>query len=118
MRRGAVLQSSFVLVGVLLIAAVAYWHSMQVSRLFDSAMHRDIQQFSETLIQSQIPKVQAETLTSILNEVNHNTLSYVSSEATSLIGTIAFTGILVTSAVLGLAGRIANRVAPTGAEES
>ena len=45
-------------------------------------------------------------MTSILNQVHHNTLSYVSSQTDSLIGTIAFTGILVMAAVLGLAGRV------------
>jgi len=39
---------------------------------------------------------------------DHNTLSYVSSQTDSLIGTIAFTGILVMAAVLGLAGRSTN----------
>jgi hypothetical protein len=108
MRKSAVLQSLAVLVGVLLMMAIAYWHSIQVSRRFDDAMHRDIQQFSETLAHSQIPKAQGRAVASILTQVHHNTLSYVSSQTDSLIGTIAFTGILVMAAVLGLAGRFTN----------
>ncbi|MGC1422748.1 MAG: hypothetical protein WA815_10410 [Terracidiphilus sp.] len=52
---------------------------MQVSRLFDEAMHRDIQQFSNTLAQSGATKEQAQAMVSVLNDVNHHTLSYVSS---------------------------------------
>ena len=107
MRKSTLLQSLVVMAGVLLIMGVAYWHSMQVSQLYDSAMHRDIQQFSETLAQSGVPQAQAQALTTILNDVNHHTLSYVSSESDSIIGTVAFTAVLVMSAVLGLAGRMA-----------
>jgi len=76
MRKSAVLQSLAVLVGVLLMMAIAYWHSIQVSRRFDDAMHRDIQQFSETLAHSEIPKAQGRAVASILTQVHHNTLSY------------------------------------------
>lgn len=105
MRKRVLLQSSIVLAGILLLMTLAYWHSMQVSRLFDEAMHRDIQQFSNTLAQSGATKEQAQATVSILNDVNHHTLSYVSSQSDLVIGTIASTAILVMTAVLGLAAR-------------
>ena len=79
MLKRVLIQSSIVLAGILVLMSLAYWHSMQVSRLFDEAMHRDIQQFSNTLAQSGATKEQAQAMVSVLNDVNHHTLSYVSS---------------------------------------
>ena len=114
MQKRAMLQSVLVLVGVLLLMAIAYWHSMEVSRLYDNAMHRDIQQFTDALGQGDVPRAQAQALTAVLDDVHRNTLSYISSVADSLIGTIAFTGVLVMSAVLGLAARSAKDAGSAG----
>lgn len=105
MLKRVLIQSSIVLAGILVLMSLAYWHSMQVSRLFDEAMHRDIQQFSNTLAQSGATKEQAQAMVSVLNDVNHHTLSYVSSESDFVIGTMASTAILVMAAVLGVAAR-------------
>ena len=105
MRKRVLLQSSIVLAGILLLMTLAYWHSMQVSQLFDETMHSDIQQFSNNLVQSGATREQAQAMVSVLNDVNHHTLSYVSSQCDFLIGTIASTAILVMAAVLGLAAR-------------
>jgi hypothetical protein len=112
MQKRVLFQGSIVLAGILLLMSLAYWHSMQVSQLFDGAMHRDIQQFSNTLAQSGATKEQAQAMVSVLNDVNHHTLSYVSSQCDFVIGTMASTAILVMATVLGLAARTTSGGSP------
>jgi hypothetical protein len=96
-------------VGVLLVTIVAYVHSNAVSRAYDERMHRDIQGFGQQLAQTGLPQEQIQTLQSILNDINHHTLSYVSSEADASIGATGFIGIIVISVVLALAGKLTGR---------
>lgn len=55
---------------------------------------------------------QVQAVQSVLNEVNHHSLSYVSSEVDTVIGTAGFMGVIIMSAVLGLASRTPDQPKP------
>jgi predicted PurR-regulated permease PerM len=109
MRKGVLLTGLIPMIGVLLLTIIAYGHSLTVSRMYDARMRADIQACARQLTQSGLSGAQVQAVQSVLNEVNHNSLSYVSSEADSVIGTAGFMGVIIMSAVLGLAARMPNQ---------
>ena len=112
MRKSALLTSLILMVGVLLLTAIAYSRSLAVSRMYDQRMRADIQACAQQLTEAGLSSAQVQALQSVLNEVNHHTLSYVSSEADSVIGTAGFMGVIIMAAVLGLAARTAREPKP------
>jgi hypothetical protein len=100
------------MVGVLLLTIIAYTHSLTVSKFYDQRMHADIQACAQQLAQAGLTDSQVQAVETVLNEVNHHTLSYVSSEADSAIGTAGFMGVIIMSAVLSLAARTAHSPKP------
>jgi hypothetical protein len=95
------------MVGVLLLTAIAYKHSLAVSAMYDQRMRADIQECARQLTQAGLASAQVQALQSMLNEVNHNTLSLVTSEVGSVIGIVAFMGIIITTVVLRSAASLA-----------
>ncbi len=108
MRKSAMLSSFVVMIGVLLLTMLAYRHSLTASKMYDERMREDIQTCARQLQQAGVPSAQAAALQSALNDVNHHTLSYVSSETDSVIGTMGFMGVIIMSAVVGMAARMGN----------
>jgi len=109
MRKSLLPSGLIPMLGVLALTMIAYSHSLTVSKMYDQRMRRDIQASAQQLAQAGLSSAQVQSLQSVLNEVNHHTLSYVSSEADSVIGTTGFMGVIIMSAVMGLAARTANR---------
>jgi predicted PurR-regulated permease PerM len=112
MRKSALLTGLIPMVCVLLLTIIAGRHSLAVSRMYDQRMRADIQICAKQLTETGLSSAQVQTLQTVLNEVNHNTLSFVSSEVDSLVSTIGFMGIIIMSAVLALALRTANQTKP------
>jgi predicted PurR-regulated permease PerM len=112
MRKSALLSSLISMVAVLLLIIIAYSHSLAVSRMYDQRMHADIQASAQQLSAAGLSSAQVQALQSVLNEVNHHTLSYVSSEVDSVIGTAGFMGVIIMTAVLALASRTAKESKP------
>ena len=112
MYKSALLSGLVPMVCVLLLTIMAYTHSLTVSRMYDQRMRADIQACAQQLTQAGLPSAQVQALQSVLNEVNHHTLSYVSSEVDSVIGTAGFIGVVIMIAVLALAARTANESKP------
>jgi predicted PurR-regulated permease PerM len=114
MRKQMLWSGSAAVVSVLLVTVIAYVHSNAVSAAYDERMHRDIQGFGQQLAQTGLPQAQIQTLQSILNDINHHTLSYVSSEADAIIGAIGFIGIIVISLILAFVGKLTKRTTESG----
>jgi len=112
MRKVALLSSLVPAVAVLLLTALAYGHSLAVSRIYDQRMRADIQACAQQLTQAGLSDAQVGAVQSVLNEVNHNTLSYVSSAVDSAIGTAAFIGVIMMSTVFALTMRTPDRTEP------
>ena len=113
MQKRVLLSRLIAMAGVLLLAAIAYSHSLAVSRMYDQRMREDIQECARQLTKSGVATAQVRALQSVLNEVNHHTLSYVASEADSIIGTAAFMGIIIISLALGFSSPPANKTSHT-----
>jgi predicted PurR-regulated permease PerM len=109
MRKSTLLSGLIPMLGVLALTIIAYSHSLTASKMYDQQMHRDIQASAQQLAQAGLSSTQVQSLQSVLNEVNHHTLSYVSSEVDSVIGTTGFMGLIIMSAVMALAARGANQ---------
>jgi len=112
MRKNVLLTGLVPMVGVLLLTMIAYTHSLTVSRTYDQRMHADIQGCAQELAQAGLSNAQVQAVQNVLNEVNHHTLSYVSSTVDSAIGTAGFIGIVVMSAVLALAAKPTSQTKP------
>ena len=112
MRKSALLSSLIFMGAVLLLTMIAYSHSLVLSRMYDQRMRADIQTCTRQLTEAGLSSAQVQALQSVLNEVNHHTLSYVSSEVDSAIGTAGFMGLIIISAALVLAARTANKPKP------
>jgi len=109
MRKTALLTGLIPMVCILLLSIIAGMHSLAVSRMYDERMRTDIQACAQQLTQTGLPSAQVQALQSVLNDVNHHTLSFVSSEVDSVIGTVGFMGIIIMSAVLASALRAPSR---------
>ena len=109
MRKSQILSGVIPMLAVLALTVMAYSHSLTVSKMYDERMRSDIQASAQQLAQAGLSSAQVQSVQSALNEVNHHTLSFVSSEADSIIGTTAFMGVIIMSAVMGLAARTANQ---------
>jgi hypothetical protein len=72
-------------------------------------MHADIQQFAQQMTQAGLPQAQIKALQSMLNDVNHHTLSYVSSATNVNIAAIGFIGIIVINLFLTSVGKLTGR---------
>lgn len=103
MRKSALITGLVPMVCVLLLTVLAYEHSLTVSRMYDQRMHEDIQSCAQQLTQTGLSSTQVQAVQNVLNEVNHHTLSFVSSEVDSVIGTAGFIGIIIASSLLALA---------------
>ena len=112
MRKGVLLGGLVPMAGVLLLTVIAYTHSLAASRFYDQRMHADIQACAQQLAQSGLTNGQVQAVETVLNEVNHHTLSYVSSEVDSTIGTAGFMGVIIMSAVLALAASPTSQAKP------
>jgi len=105
MRKSVLLGGLVPMVGVLLLTIIAYTHSLTASKFYDQRMHADIQACAQQMAQAGLSNTQVQAVQTVLNEVNHHTLSYVSSAVDTAIGTAGFMGIVIMSAVLSLAAR-------------
>jgi uncharacterized membrane protein YeiB len=114
MRKHMLWSGSVAAVGVLLVTVIAYVHSNAVTAAYDERMHRDIQGFVQQSAQTGLPQAQIQTLQSILNDINHHTLNYVSSEADTIVGAMSFMGIIVISLVLASVAKVADRNEESG----
>ena len=103
MRKNALIAGIIPIVCVLLFTVLAYQHSLTVSRMYDQRMHEDIQSCAQQLAQTGLSSTQVEAVRTVLNEVNHHTLSFVSSEADFAIEAAGFIGIIMASSLLALA---------------
>ena len=112
MRKRVVLSGFIPMIGVLFLTMLAYEHSLSASRRYDERMRADIQACAQQLTQAGLPGAQVQAVQYVLNEVNHHSLSYVSSEVDSVIGTAGFMGVIIMSAVLGLAARAPDQTKP------
>ena len=112
MHRGVLLSGLVPMLGVLGLTVIAYQHSLTVSKIYDERMRQDIQACAQQLSQAGLPSAQVQAVQSVLNEVNHHSLSYVSSEVDSVIGTAGFMGVIIMSAVLSLAARTPKEAKP------
>jgi len=95
--------------GILLLMISAYWHSSQVSNLYDQRMHQDIQSFTQELTREGLPSGQIKAFRSALLDVNRHTLGLVTSEVFNIVGTFSTMGIVIMVFSLAMAGRIENR---------
>ena len=96
-------------VGILILSVLAYEHSFQVYNMYDQRMHRDVQTFTQDLSQAGVSEAQIKILRSLMLDMNRNTLSYVSSEVSNIIGILTVMGIIIMSFSMGLAGKAANQ---------
>ena len=112
MYKSALLSGLVPMVCVLLLTIMAYTHSLTVSRMYDQRMRADIQACAQQLTQAGLPSAQVQALQSVLNEVNHHTLSFVSSEVDSVVGTAGFMGVIIMTALLASALRTASQSKP------
>lgn len=97
------------MVGILILLNMVYSYLFQVENLYDQRMHRDMQNFTQELIQSGMAQAQINAIRSVLLDMNRNTLNYVSSEVSNLAGTFTAMGIIIMSFSFALAGSIPNQ---------
>ncbi len=93
-------------VGVLLLALVAYSHSTALSIQFDEHMRRDIDAFMQATGPEPAMGPQARALKMLMDSTSHNTLSYVSSSTDAAIGIAAAIGVIILATVMPLANRL------------
>lgn len=111
--RKRVLRSSLIpMVGVLLLTVIAGSHSLAVAKTYDERMRADIQRCAQQLTQAGLSGDQIQALQSVLNEINHNTESYVSSAVDTVIGAVGFMGVVIMSAFLGWSARTTDQPEP------
>lgn len=103
MRKNALITGIIPMVCVLLLTVLAYEHSLTLSRMYDQRMHEDIQSCAQQMSQTGLSSAQVQAVQTALNEVNHHTLSFVSSEADFAIEAAGFMGIIIASSLLTLA---------------
>ena len=106
MRRNLVVRGLVVVVGILLLQVLGYWHSSRVSSMFDERMHRDVGSLVQELGKTGMPAAQVQAFRTVMLDMNRNTLAYVSSEVFSVVGTFTTIGLIIIFFSLALTGKI------------
>ncbi len=106
MKKNIVATGFVPLVGILLLMMLAYAHSFQVSKMYDERMRQDIQRYAQELTSVGVADDHVKVFRSIMLNVSHNTLSFIASETSNVVGAFSVMGIIVMSFSLALASRI------------